>query len=297
MKGFGLLPALIRRASSLSKQKFIRSSHSLADSSGVASSFFDQKKDESLVYKHKLLYQRPDTIEVMKFQQPYYNSVSFIGSVLFPPRLVNSSSNLGAYTWLQVRYPKDPDTNFRIFLNFWNKMAEISLKHVQKDDTIFVSGRLGTMTKVDLSGNETKTFKLVVNELNFVENYPYSETKESEKPGLKVVSEDGDGECPVYVIPRSANAEDSSCKEEKVDRLRLWQIFFANPREWRDNRERKKTNPKLPDFSHKYTNEALWFKASDPSWVRRQIEQYDSEQVLRGLAKSHTRKSFGDYLG
>ncbi|KAI3922102.1 hypothetical protein MKX01_005791 [Papaver californicum] len=262
MKGFGLLPALMRRVSSLlSKQKFVRFSSSLEDIPGVANSF-DQKKDESLVYKHKLLYQRPDTIAIMKFQEPDYNSVSFIGSVLFPPRLVNSSSSLGVYTWLEVKYPI---------------LIPIS----------------GTMTKVDLSGNETKTLK----DFNFVENYPYCETKESEKPGLKVVSEDGDGECPVYVVPRSSNVEDSSCKEEKVDRLRLWQIFFANPREWRDNREREKTNPKLPDFSHKYTNEALWFKANDPSWVRRQIERYDSEQVLRGFAKSYTRKSFGDYLG
>ncbi|MCL7021454.1 hypothetical protein MKW94_024007 [Papaver nudicaule] len=284
MKGFGLLPSLfrIRRVSLLSTQKYVRFSSSLADSPG----------GESLVYKHKLLYQRPDTIEIVKFQQPYYNSVSFIGSVLFPPRLVNSSSNLGAYTWLQVKYPKDPETNFRIFLSFWNKMAEISMQHVQKNDTIYVSGRLGSMTKVDLSGNEIKTFKLAVNELNFVENYPYCEPKESEEPALKIVSEDGDVACPVYAV-----SQDSSCKEEKVDRLRLWQIFFANPREWRDNRERKKKNPKLPDFSHKYTNEALWFKANDPSWVRRQIEQYDSEQVLRGLAKSSTRKRFGEYLG
>ncbi|MCL7025764.1 hypothetical protein MKW94_000773 [Papaver nudicaule] len=161
------------------------------------------------------------TIEIVKFQQPYYNSVSFIGSVLFPPRLVNSSSNLGAYTCLQVKYPKDPETNFRIFLSFWNKMAEISMQHVQKNDTIYVSGRLGSMTKVDLSGNEIKTFKLAVNELNFVENYPYCEPKESEEPALKIVSEDGDVACPVYAVSLFVTFSlffvsifDSTCKEE-----------------------------------------------------------------------------------
>lgn len=61
----------------------------------------------------------------------------------------------------------------------------------------------------------------------------------------------------------------------KNNRFHLWQILFANPNEWYDNRKNKR-NPKQPDFKNKSTGEALWFNESDPSWVKKQIELLDS---------------------
>jgi hypothetical protein len=66
-------------------------------------------------------------------------------------------------------------------------------------------------------------------------------------------------------------------KEERTrERHILWQIFFANPFEWWDERARKHT-PKHPDFKHKSTGEALWIRFDDPPWVKKQLNLYDSE--------------------
>lgn len=60
-----------------------------------------------------------------------------------------------------------------------------------------------------------------------------------------------------------------------IDPLRLWQIFFANPREWWDNRQQKR-HLGSPDFRHKDTRECLWLQPDDPPWVRSQLQLYDS---------------------
>lgn len=64
---------------------------------------------------------------------------------------------------------------------------------------------------------------------------------------------------------------DKSHLQSYTNRLHLWQLLFASPDEWHDQR-RSKTNPKQPDFKHKSTGEALWLSASDPPWVKKQVE-------------------------
>lgn len=63
-------------------------------------------------------------------------------------------------------------------------------------------------------------------------------------------------------------------------RLNLWQVFFANPHEWWDNRKRK-LNPRHPDFKHKDTGEALWQKSDDPPWIEKQLQLLDSKKEER----------------
>jgi hypothetical protein len=65
------------------------------------------------------------------------------------------------------------------------------------------------------------------------------------------------------------------CEEERhKNHLYLWQVFFASPHEWWDNRKNKK-NSASPDFKHKDTGEALWLSPNDPPWIKRQIQLLD----------------------
>ena len=71
--------------------------------------------------------------------------------------------------------------------------------------------------------------------------------------------------------------------EEKKykDRLRLWQVFFASPYEWWDNRQHK-LYVRSPDFKHKDTHEKLWLHPDDPPWVRKQLELIDQQTAEIG---------------
>uniref|UniRef100_A0A0A9D157 Uncharacterized protein n=1 Tax=Arundo donax TaxID=35708 RepID=A0A0A9D157_ARUDO len=86
-------------------------------------------------------------------------------------------------------------------------------------------------------------------------------------------------------------------KENKyMDRLRLWQVFLANPYEWWDNRG-SKPYANYPDFKHKDTREKLWLHPDDPPWVRKQLELHDLEIAGNGhkgndrLLKPHSWKT------
>lgn len=86
-------------------------------------------------------------------------------------------------------------------------------------------------------------------------------------------------------------AKEDGTEETNNDKIYLWQVFFANPYDWWDNR-RNKMNPKQPDFKHKDTGEALWLDSDKPVWVTRQLElldqrtaeksYYDDERTRRG---------------
>ncbi|KAL0438652.1 UNVERIFIED_CONTAM: protein OSB1, mitochondrial [Sesamum latifolium] len=68
--------------------------------------------------------------------------------------------------------------------------------------------------------------------------------------------------------------------QKRRNRLHLWQIFFANPYEWWDDRNCK-LSPKAPDFKHKDTGEVLWLKDNDPPWIKRQLQLIDSRLSKR----------------
>jgi hypothetical protein len=81
-----------------------------------------------------------------------------------------------------------------------------------------------------------------------------------------------------------------------IDRLRLWQVFFANPSEWWDNRK-SKLYINSPDFKHKDTHEKIWLHQDDPPWVRKQLELHDLKIAEKGgrmggrLLKKHDWKA------
>ena len=72
--------------------------------------------------------------------------------------------------------------------------------------------------------------------------------------------------------------------ERYKNRLHLWQVYFASPHEWWDNRKCK-VNPKQPDFKHKDTGEALWLSPKDPPWVKKQLRLLDTKMAEEGICE------------
>lgn len=79
-------------------------------------------------------------------------------------------------------------------------------------------------------------------------------------------------------------------ENEFLDRLRLWQVFFANPYEWWDNRQ-SKSWANYPDFKHKDTREKIWLRPDDPPWIRKQLELHDLEVAENGHKASRLLKN------
>ncbi|KAK9129618.1 hypothetical protein Sjap_010105 [Stephania japonica] len=237
--------------------------------------------DESAVYRQKLLFQRPTTI---RWHDRLCNSVSFIGRVLFPLKRVNSEV-LGVHTMLQVEaYSGSP--SFRVLLKMWHRMAEISSKHLKVHDFIYVSGHLGSYTKVDASGKPQTFYEVIVKEINFV----------ADRHKLQMTQEHDNNEANERTNPTTS----ASNTKKEMDSLHLWQVFFSNPYEWWDNRECSKANPRHPDFKHKDTGESLWLSSEDPPWVRKQLQLLDSRRAEllehSELANSRSYISMSKYV-
>ncbi|ONI32841.1 hypothetical protein PRUPE_1G389600 [Prunus persica] len=210
------------------------------------------------------------------WQENLGNSASFIGTVIHPLRVVNNNDRgpFGVHTVLCVKNSPQSDSNFRILLMMWGEMAELSFKHLKQNDFIYVSGCLGSYTKADQNGDSRLHHQLVVQELNYVAQHGQgSSSKTYEEP-----QSDGGG----------------AVSEKYKDRLHLWQVFFANPYEWWDNRE-DKLNPRQPDFKHKDTGEALWLSPGDPPWIKRQLELLDTRMAQQGHGQKRFRVSKWEY--
>ncbi|KAJ8640460.1 hypothetical protein MRB53_017154 [Persea americana] len=167
---------------------------------------------------------------------------------------------------LEVESPGKSKPTFKVLLEMRGEMAEISLQHLMENDFVYVSGRLNSYTKVDSSGRDMLFYKVIVKEFNYVKHNNQCRTfQKPEALKLKSVS--------------TSSALDSQMVE--TVRLHLWQVFFASPHEWWDNRGRK-LYPSSPDFKHKDTGERLWIMPNDPPWVTKQLQLLDSKITERG---------------
>ncbi|KAG1368576.1 protein OSB1, mitochondrial-like [Cocos nucifera] len=191
-----------------------------------------------------------------------WNSCSFIGTVVRPVKRF-AGIERGAYTFLEVKRPsRDSDSSsFQILLAMWDELAEISLRHLKPNDFIYVHGPLGSYEKVNTSGIRETFFKIYVNDMNYVKRNNQNETSHKLRGSEEEESR--------------GSTSGASDHEEYGDRLHLWQVFFANPYEWWDNRQCK-PNSGYPDFKHRDTRECLWLRPDDPPWVRKQLQLYDS---------------------
>ncbi|KAG8377654.1 hypothetical protein BUALT_Bualt08G0055400 [Buddleja alternifolia] len=212
---------------------------------------------ESALYKRALKLQRPTTIE---FRKSLFNSVSLIGTIELHFKECNTDK-FGVHTRLKVKASGGPYAHHRVLLKFWDEMAEMSVQHLKPDDFIYVSGYLSSYVQVDEDGKSTRNYEVNVTEVNFVA-----------KQGLGPACQNS-----VKLEPK-VSYEDMM--QMHRNRLHLWQIFFANPSEWWDNRKCK-TKPIAPDFKHKDTGEALWLKDTDPPWIKKQLELHHSRLSKR----------------
>ncbi|CAB4296417.1 unnamed protein product [Prunus armeniaca] len=313
MKALRLLTQFRKPSPSLlfSQRRAIFSSSSAANPR-VSNSFSDEDREGSGVYRRALKFQRPTTITRRRreenldnfgsfigtvwhprqedlgnsgsfigtvwhpWQENLGNSASFIGTVTRPLRVVNNNDRgpFGVHTVLRVKNSPQSDSPFWILLKMWGEMAELSFKHLKPNDFIYVSGCLGSYTSVGQNGNSRLHHELVVQELNYVAQHGQgSSSKTYEEP-----QSDGGG----------------AVSEKYKDRLHLWQVFFANPYEWWDNRE-DKLNPRQPDFKHKDTGEALWLSSGDPPWIKRQLELLDTRMAEQGHGQKRFRVSKWEY--
>ncbi|KAL8141144.1 hypothetical protein V2J09_007165 [Rumex salicifolius] len=240
----------------------------------TASVFEDQPDGGgSAAYNHAVRYSRPLTINLYHQRAHLSNSVSLIGTVERTPTAYNKLQGgpFGGYLILSVKSSPDSNSSIRIFVEMWNEIAKVALEHVKPGDYIYVSGFLESFRKQDNSGNYISEYKVVGKELNFVKQH--DEKQKSQE------------------LQQSETQGESSITKSKEDRLHLWQVFFSNPMEWIDNRKNK-TNKRSPDFKNKSTGEALWLIADDPTWIKKQLELYDT-MVEAGCFKnsrySHNR--------
>ncbi|XP_020091635.1 protein OSB1, mitochondrial-like isoform X2 [Ananas comosus] len=229
---------------------------------------------ESMAYRRSML-RAPPTVRAPGIRR---NSCSFIGTVVAPVRRAGRDHEKPwAYTFLEVKRQRaygasssssssSSPSSFEILLAMRDKLAEISLRHLQPNDFIYVSGPLGSYAKVNASGSHEICYKVFVMDLNYVKHNDQKQT--SHKHEVLVQKE---------LTGPTFGAFDSAEKDR--ERLHLWHVFFANPYEWWDNRQ-SKPNIRHPDFKHKGTGEVLWLNPHDPPWVKKQLELYDSKMGL-----------------
>ncbi|KAJ8470094.1 hypothetical protein OPV22_024437 [Ensete ventricosum] len=217
---------------------------------------------ESFVYRQSMI-RRPSTV---RRDSVPWNWCSFIGTVIRP---VKRSARKGAYTVLEVKCPSSNSSSSsfcRILLYLSDKLEEVSLEYLKPNDTIFVRGPLGSYEKYYEDGSHAIFYKVDVQDLNFIKQYrQIHKSTEMEIPVVSSTVDDG---------------------KELRDRLHLWQVFFRNPHEWWDNRQRK-LSPDAADFRHKDTHDVLCLRPDDPSWVRRQLQLYDLSSTTNCRRKAH----------
>ncbi|RVW50478.1 Protein OSB1, mitochondrial [Vitis vinifera] len=222
------LHALFKNIPPFSLQKLLHfSSSSAANPSARRFVSDDLSADGSSIYRHTLKFQRPTTI---KWCDRFHNSVSFIGSVDRPlERRYTINGYLYVYTVLHVKPFREARRDVRIFLQMWDRMAEISFKHLKQNDLIHVSGQLGFYTKADDNGQRRPYHTVIVKELNYV-------TQFGQPPTYKKIENLESGGGTGLIKPKS--------------RLYLWQVFFYNPDEWWDNRKQNNCNCTIREWQN-----------------------------------------------
>ncbi|KAK7270302.1 hypothetical protein RIF29_23349 [Crotalaria pallida] len=220
-----------------------------------SSSSYSSMETEQVVVE---AYPKPTEIQ---WNKELCNSVNLIGIVASPVEIRHFPSGK-VVAWTRLTVKKNATQSSWINLTFWDEMAHIAYQHLQTGHQIFVSGRLTTDTVETDDGKYQTYYKVVCQQLNFIErsfSSAYSRDQDSDN-----------------LMPGNSGKKGSYFPNNTGSTVELWNAFFANPGEWWDNRKNKK-NPKGPDFKHKDTGEALWIEGrSNPPWVKSQLAILDS---------------------
>ncbi|KAH8479360.1 hypothetical protein H0E87_031353 [Populus deltoides] len=207
-------------------------------------------------YSQAVTHAKPAEIQ---WNKDLCNSVHLIGIVGTPVEMKHLPSGK-VVAWTRLAVKKSANDTSWINLTFWDDLAQVSSQHVEKGHQIYVSGRLITDSVENDEGKLQTYYKVVVQQLNFIERSSSRGLYDSDFNNTAAGSKFGNN-----------TANDMGSMEER------WQAFFANPLEWWDNRKDKR-NPKYPDFKHKDTGEALWVEGRyNPPWVKSQLAILDEQ--------------------
>ncbi|XP_015575885.1 protein OSB2, chloroplastic isoform X2 [Ricinus communis] len=210
----------------------------------------------SFDYNQAAQYAKPTEIP---WKKDLCNSVNLIGNVGAPVEIKHLPSGK-VVAWTRLAVKRSAAETTWINLTFWDDLAQIAFQHVEKGHQIYVAGRLVSDVVENEEGKQQTYYKVVVQQLNFIERSSYSAPSSYR---------DSDGMIPIPGRKFGNNAASG------LNATELWQAFFANPLDWWDNRKNKR-NPKYPDFKHKDTGEALWVEGRyNPPWVKSQLAVLD----------------------
>ncbi|KAF2325285.1 hypothetical protein GH714_026112 [Hevea brasiliensis] len=159
---------------------------------------------------------------VVPWNKELCNTVHFIGIVGTPVEIKHLPSGK-VLAWTRLAVKKTATETTWISLTFWDELAQVTSQHVEKGHQIYVSGRLVSDVVENDDGKQQTYYKVVVQQLNFIE-------RSSGSPALY----DRDSDSMVASRKFGNNATNSTVSTEE-----LWQAFFANPLEWWDNRKNK----------------------------------------------------------
>ncbi|KAL4180228.1 hypothetical protein AMTRI_Chr13g124180 [Amborella trichopoda] len=256
---------------------------SLVPISSFSSSFVSHSKishsnhveETSLVYQQALKFQRPT---VIKCEKGLRNSANFIGTIGVPVQ--KSPSGKGVFTKIGVECSGKSNRMIWILLEMRAKLAEIALQHLQPLDLVYVSGHLTSSPKDDAQSLSQRSYKVLVNDLNFVKRDIQDEIYRKD----------------MNLEPKIESKMPSGAKDQDKDRerLHLWQLFLADPSEWWDNRGCKKYRNGA-DFVHKNTREKLRIMPNDPPWVRSQLQRLDLQKAEFEINQRTNDSAFSDW--
>ncbi|KAK8981114.1 hypothetical protein V6N11_059799 [Hibiscus sabdariffa] len=123
-------------------------------------------RDQS--YNLQVPYPKPSEIP---WSKDLCNTVHLIGNVGAPVEIKHLiSGKVLAWTRLAVR--KSPTDTTWINLTFWDELANTAHQHVEKGQQLYVCGRLVSDTVESDDGKQQTYYKIVVQQMNFIErNY------------------------------------------------------------------------------------------------------------------------------
>ncbi|XP_076883695.1 protein OSB1, mitochondrial-like [Bidens hawaiensis] len=259
------------------------------NTNGVYTSNSDHYEYEKGLTGSSQQYPRPEEVP---WKKELCNSVQLIGTVGTPVEFKElNSGKVLASCRLAVR-KSATDTTW-INLTFWDELAHVASQHVEKGQQIYVAGRLVSDTVDSDDGKQQTYYKVVVQQLKFVERSAPSAP--SYNGDFNYSNNSSSNLSSIATGKKQKNFAANGTGAGSVEKL--WQEFFVNPVDWWDNRKNKRS-PNYPDFKHKDTGEALWVEGRmNPSWVKAELSKLDSRMESFHDQHANMRSdSFGDHL-
>ncbi|XVF21672.1 hypothetical protein REPUB_Repub12eG0110400 [Reevesia pubescens] len=116
-------------------------------------------------YNLQVSYPKPSEIQ---WSKDLCNTVHLIGNVGAPVEIKHLPSGK-VLAWTRLAVKKSPTDTTWINLTFWDELANTAYQHVEKGQQIYVCGRLVSDTVDSDDGKQQTYYKIVVQQINFVE--------------------------------------------------------------------------------------------------------------------------------